>query len=258
MKRLIMKKFVLLFLLISLISCLKNAVEIEPLKYAKADLVPLNDSTKSLYYNDAAYIEFWQVTQDSTKRYNQINLKEQNIKSHYEDLLNIYDNSYSISNSFFENISSIHTFDTYTLYHLFVSVDTSKKWVEEWFNGNKHTGIAGIDSLIENYDIEIIFSRIFFGEYNFILKTKKPINYVALNEKLEKTNEFRYSYNGYVEPDLGIGGSNISFIGGNQQIYQYALGWGDCPSGCSYQHYWKIKITDQKMTLLEEYGDPLK
>jgi hypothetical protein len=75
-----------------------------------------------------------------------------------------------------------------------------------------------------------------------------------LKEKLGKTDEFRY-----VEPTIIIGGgSNISFIGGNHKIYQYVLRWGDCPSGCIYQHYWKIKVTDQKITLLEEYGDPLE
>lgn len=249
-----MKKFILLIFLIALLSCLKNPSEIELLKYSKDDLVPLNDSTKSLYYNDAAYIEFRQVIQDSTKRYSQVNLEEQNIISHYENLLNIYNNSYSISNSFFENISRIHTFAARTLYYLLVSVDTSKVWVNEWLNGNKYTGITGIDSLIENYEIEVFFNFESSGGYNFTLKTTVPINYFALKEKLEKTDEFIY-----VEPDGIIGGgSSISLIDGNHKIYQYAIGWGDCPSGCIYYHYWKIKVTEQEITLLEEYGDPLK
>ncbi len=249
-----MKKYIFLILITALVSCLKNTVEIEPLKYDKDDLVPLNDSTKTLYYNDAAYIEFNQLIQDTTKRCNQIKLEEQNIISYYNDLINIYNHCYSISNSFFENISSIHTFYAQTLYYLTVSVDTSKVWVEEWLNGNMDTGIAGIDSLIANYVTEILFIFESQGGYTFRLKTNVPINYFALKDKLEKTAEFRY-----IEPEIMVGESNhISFTDGNQKIYQYTIGWGDCPSGCIYHYHWKIKVTDQVITLLEEYGDPLK
>jgi len=248
-----MKKFALLICLAAFVSCVETPAEIELPKYSIDDLIPLNDSTRSLYYNDAAYIEFRQLIQDSTKRYDQIKLQEQNIISHYEDLLNIYNNSYSISNSFFENISSIHTFDAYTLHHLHASVDTNKVWVEEWLNGSAYTGIVGIDSLIKNYDIEVSFSYESSGGYNFTLKTQMPINYFALKTKLEKTGEFRY-----VAPDIIIGGGRgIYLVGGNQKLYEYILAWGDCPSGCIYSHYWEIEVTNQKIILLKEYGDPL-
>ena len=253
-REIIVKKFLFFIILITSISCLKNPVEIEPLKYSKNDLIPLNDSIKSLYYNDAAYIEFRQIIQDTMKRYEQVKLQESNINLYYQDLLNIYNKSFAISNSFFENFSSIHTFDAYTLYRVIAAVDTNKVWVEEWLNGNNITGITGIDSLLKNYDTEVIFNTEFFGYYHFTLKTKAPLNYLALQRKLEKTGEFHY-----VEPDVIIGGgSYIAFVGDGNKIYQYTLGWGDCPSGCIYYHYWKIKVTDKEITLLEEGGDPTR
>jgi len=135
-----------------------------------------------------------------------------------------------------------------------VSVDTNKIWVKEWLNENVYTNIAGIDSLIENYDIEIFFNYESHGGYNFRLKTRVPINYFALKEKFKKTNEFIY-----VESNAIIGGgSTISLISEDYNIYKYALGWGDCPSGCIYSHYWIIKVTDREIKLLKEHGDPLR
>ncbi len=248
-----MKNLLLLFLIIAFISCSKNTSPIATLKYSENDLLPLDDSTKSIYYKDAAYIEFRQLIQDSSKRYIQVTLNENHINSHYEDLLNIYNNSYSISNSFFEKVTYIHTYAANHIYYLFVSVDTSKTWVEEWLTGNNYTGVVGIDSLVENYDIEVTFYYKSTKGYEFKLNTFSPINYFALKNKIEKINEFIF-----VEPDGIIGGgSSISLIDTNDNIYKYSIGWGDCPSGCIYYHYWEIKVVNEKAELYKEYGDPL-
>ena len=39
--------------------------------------------------------------------------------------------------------------------------------------------------------------------------------------------------------------------------YYIRYGWGDCPSGCIYNHFWRFSINGQIVTLLEEGGDPL-
>jgi hypothetical protein len=39
----------------------------------------------------------------------------------------------------------------------------------------------------------------------------------------------------------------------------YTVGWGDCPSGCIYQHVWTYQVdADGTVTLLSETGDPLE
>lgn len=249
-----MKKYLNLIFLTVFTSCVLNLDGPQQAKYSKEDLLALNDSTKNLYYKDAAYIDFLQMIKDSVKRYEQIGLNGQNIMSYYDDLINIYNSSYAISNSFFENISQIHTFLTPILYYRHVSADTGDVWAKEWINGNTNTGITGIDSLIEDYNIKISFSYEYKGSYYFTLIFKRPINYHALRYILQKTNVPI----GF-EPNILLGdGSIINFSSrGNQRIYEYIYRWGDCPAGCINSHNWKIQVTDQAITLLEESGDPL-
>ncbi len=39
----------------------------------------------------------------------------------------------------------------------------------------------------------------------------------------------------------------------------YTIGWGDCPSGCIYQHVWTYEVAaDGTVKLVSETGDPLE
>ena len=217
-----MKKFLLFIFMLFLISCLKNSTEIKPLKYSQDDLIPLNDSTRNLYYIDAAYIEFRQLIQDTIKRNEQVRLNEQNIIAYQNDLIRVYNNCYNISNTFFERISYIHNYDRYTLYQILVFVDTSKAWVSEWLMGNKYTGVVGIDSLISNYDLTPTFEFTSSGGHYFLISSKTPLNYYALIKKLNESNEF-----GHLEPNVIIGsGSSISL--------KYENNYKNYKTSCNY------------------------
>lgn len=248
-----MKKIFPFFLVIVLNSCTNN-VEIESLKYSSKDLAPLNDSSKNLYYDDAAFIEYEQLLKDSVKKYEQIKLNENNIQSYYEDLIYIYSNCFKISNSFFEYAKSLHSPGAITLYQILVFVDTSKNWTVNWRNGIKNTGVIEIDSIINNYNLDINYMEQADSTYWFEIKSQIPINYFALIEEFKKTNEFIT-----VEP-VGLigGGSNISLENQyNSRNYRYNYGWGDCPSGCINYHYWIVKLKDKEIELIEEGGDSL-
>jgi hypothetical protein len=59
----------------------------------------------------------------------------------------------------------------------------------------------------------------------------------------------------YAGPNsLGGDGSDIT----SSQVgrYLFKRGWGDCPSGCTYKHFWDFQVTNGNVTLLNEYGDP--
>lgn len=249
-----MKKIFYLTLVIFLNSCTNN-VEEEFLKYSENDLKPLNDSTKNEYYNDAAFIEFGLLVKDTIKRVNQVELDENAILSYYQDLLYIYNSSFKLSNSFFEYTSTLHSHGAVTLYQISVSVDTNKSWASNWKDGIKYTGIIEIDSLIDNYNLDVSLMFESDSIYWYEIKSNTPINYIALMEKFKKTSEFIY-----VEPTVLIGGgSSISIKNeNNYRYYRYNYGWGDCPSGCINYHYWIVQLKDDKLALIEEGGDPLR
>lgn len=249
-----MKRIIFLLLVIFVSSCYTDINEIEQLKYSAKDLQPLNDSTKNLYYNDAAFIEFGEVVKDTIKRVNQVELNPNAILSYYEDLLHIYNNGFKINNSFFEYASSLHSIGASTLYQIMVAVDTNKSWASNWMNGIINTGIIEIDSIIANYNLEITLSFLSDNIYWYKIKSQTPINYLSLLDKFRKTAEFKY-----VEPTVLIGGgNNISLkTEGNYRYYKYSYGWGDCPSGCINYHYWVVKLKGEEITLFEEGGNTL-
>ena len=166
----------------------------------------------------------------------------------------IYNNSYKISNSFFEFAKSLHSYGAKTLYQISVSIDTSQSWSNNWKNGIKNTGIIEIDSIIDDYNLDINFMFESDSVYWFEIKSKIPINYFALMNKLKETHEFKT-----VEPTVLIGGgSNISLDNkDNYRNYRYYFGWGDCPSGCINHHYWILSLKDREIELVDEGGDPL-
>jgi hypothetical protein len=56
------------------------------------------------------------------------------------------------------------------------------------------------------------------------------------------------------EPIIG------GYTGGSPGSWRvtYTIGWGDCPSGCIYQHVWTYEVAaDGTVTLKSQTGDPL-
>ena len=249
-----MKRIIYLFLVLIITSCKTDMNEIEQLKYSKADLKPLHDATKNQYYQDAAFIEFEELIKDSIKKANQVELNENSILSYYDDLLYIYNNSFKISNTFFEYAALLHSYASSVLYQITLTVDTNKSWSSNWKNGMKSTGLQEIDSIIYNHNLDVRFVFESQGKYWYEIKSKAPLNYLSLIKKLKETEEFVY-----VEPTVLIGGgSNISFkIENNYRHYKYYYGWGDCPSGCINYHYWTVELKGEEIILVEEGGYPL-
>lgn len=244
----------MIFALLVLVVCVRVPTAVDIIKYTEEDLIQLSDSQKSIYYDDAAYLEFIRLSGNPETAYSQVTLDKNEIDNHYDNLIFIYNNCFSVSNSFFENISEIHTWLSHTLYSFSASIDTGKGWVQNWINGGETTGIQAIDSVIKKIDLEVSNLHVRHNRIDVQFKSSIPINYVALIKKLEDTGEFRY-----IEPDVVIGGGHTITCVSNGicQIYNYTLRWGDCPSGCLYSHSWIVRVADSNVTLVEEVGDSL-
>ena len=248
-----MKKVFGLLCLFAVLSCVKNPADNQRLRFSEKDLVPLNDSTRALLYQDAANIELSQVMKDPGRRTTEVMLNAQNVQGFYQDLTTIYNHSFLVSNSFFEYAPRIRSFGAIALYRLFGTVDTTKSWVGNWLAGDSLTGIVGIDSLVLTYGLSVQSIRQFGDHYLFVLSSRVPLNHIALSAKLEQTGEFKD-----VSADGAVGdGSDIAFLESEIRIYEYSTGWGDCPAGCIFRHFWQVIVSGQEVYLLDEGGDPL-
>ena len=218
-----------------------------PANYTKNDITPLTETQHERYREDAAFLDCFQISEETS-------LDNDRIQGYYDDLVCIYNNSYKINNSFFENISRIHIYCTDLLHYITVSLDTNNVLLSYWLNDEIITGITSVDSIIAKYNIEIQPVFEYEGVYWIDLYSEIPFNYRKLMAECEETGEFDY-----VEPWGIIGGGNMISVDVQNayRTYIYSLNWGDCPSGCLYNHYWKIKIQDEKISLLEEGGTPI-
>lgn len=60
----------------------------------------------------------------------------------------------------------------------------------------------------------------------------------------------------YADPNYRIGdGDDIAVTGPRQ--YTFKKGWGDCPAGCIYEHFWVFGVDDQGVSLVSESGSSL-
>jgi hypothetical protein len=249
-----MKYLFCLFILIIFNSCTNNVGSVPASKYSSSNLVPLNDSTKYLYYIDAAYIEFSKVIKDPYKRVNQVELNKDSIMSYNNDLIYIYNNSYKLNDSFFECAKSTHTYNTSNLFQFYVYVDTNKSWINNWRNGITYTGVKKSDQLFNQYHLSVTFSTRNGTPEGFSIKSLEPINTLALLTKFQNTSEFAY---------LDAGG----FFGGYSYIilksedkfryYYYYNGANNSSPNCSEYHYWIVKIKQPFLALNDEGTVPI-
>jgi hypothetical protein len=143
----------------------------------------------------------------------------------------------SARDSVFDNYC-IHHEPSNPVYHsIYVSVDTSYAWTKPWQNLSTITGNTPIDNLLSAYGFTIT------GYWGFIktaiLSTTQTINVKPLCDSLETFLGVAYS-----EPkSTVVDGNKIAYNKtGNVQLYDFTVGYGDCPSGCIGSHIFKFKV----------------
>jgi len=53
----------------------------------------------------------------------------------------------------------------------------------------------------------------------------------------------------------GIGGDGSDIFTQQLGLYTFKEGWGDCPSGCMFNHFWEFSVNGGVVVLIDEYGD---
>jgi hypothetical protein len=139
--------------------------------------------------------------------------------------------------------SSIHVFPSWPPGELIVAL-TSEAW-QLYLAGQYH----GLDALNAQYgppQVEV-FSTYFHELHLTFSQAYNPVLLAAIYETAE-----------------GVAyASNRVFYGDGDDIvatalgsYTFRHGWGDCPAGCSFRHYWEFTVTNGVVQLVSEHGDP--
>lgn len=116
----------------------------------------------------------------------------------------------------------------------------------------RRTGHEGLDELHRNYPVSKIEKM---NDTTYLIHYERLMNIPLMAEEYRKLDGVATA-----EPDYTIGGGDniaVEPVGDRWKV-TFVKGWGDCPSGCIYKHYWEFNYTnDIEMMGFREYGDDL-
>ena len=195
-----------------------------------------------------------QTNYDFDVKYAALKLIYSNITSPYRDSIKVPE---IIQEPIWEGLAAIYNLTTvperdsaidnycihqqpsdYLFHDIFVAVDTSFSWTHQWQNLNSTTGIISLDNLLTTYGFTVThFST--FGSNYATLTTAQNINVRPLCDSIATFSGVLYA-----EPSPYVGdGNKLTYIeSGNDRIYHFTLGLGDCPSGCTEEHTFMFKV----------------
>lgn len=144
------------------------------------------------------------------------------------------------------NIERDSVFDNYCIHHdasnfinhnIYVKVDVSYNWTQQWQNLITNTGISALDNLLSTYGFSITNFSTFVNVAT--LSTTQNINVIPLCDSIATFAGVQYS-----EPKTIIGsGNEITYNTiATDRYYNFTVGYGDCPSGCIGKHTFKYKV----------------
>jgi hypothetical protein len=208
-----------------------------------------NDSIKNTYIESAAQLSVRQLYEVNSPDTILVKLNAENIDTILSVLIAIY------------NVQNIPERDTIIdIFHIssrgpginkvYIKVDTTKSWTDNWKNMITFTGDSLMDTIITKYHLTI-------DSYNAYSGTASFTSDLFLNiETLVDTIE--------IHPDVIYAGQNQGYLDGSNIYYtteldthfvKYEYAWGDCMSGCMCRRFWEFKVySDCSVEFVKSYG----
>lgn len=127
----------------------------------------------------------------------------------------------------------------YLFNSIYIGVDTSYSWTDNWQNMlTTTTGYTALDNLLSTYGFSIThFST--FGSCYATLTTNQNINVIPLCDSIETFAGVNYSER---KPHYGDGNQIAYTESYFYRLYNFTIGFGDCPSGCTSTHTFRFKV----------------
>jgi len=220
-----------------------------------ANTFSIPDSVQQRFQEDAERLALRDIHRDETDKISLIEIPDPLIKTYYNGLLHLYNAKKIVERDMVIQKYNIHAFPHPEMNNVLVAVDTTAQWVKLWQEGYRFTGNSQIDQLLNQYQLYIYEYHRWKNRHVVELQAKKSINILALAKKFQDIDGVIYA-----EANSAIGdGDNITAIRKTAYVvYEFSLGYDDCPSGCIHRHYWAFRVRyNGTVEFVDEYGSPL-
>lgn len=191
-----------------------------------------------------------QIQKDSTF----IEISEDLISFYYDALVTILN---STAGKNVDIIQNYRSFNFWSLYSLSAKPIQNAPFLEAWKDSTIETGIIEIDTLLseKGFQINRVYYRESTGETSFSLETNIGRNINQITKKLEDTGQFIYIYPSGYAGDGGKIYAKRTTIKNKIEVLEinFAVGYGDCPSGCIYRDFYIFQVyTDGRVVFKEK------
>lgn len=225
----------------------------EPTEMVAAQLTQLSTATRKSIDNNALYLALREMHEDSLTRVSTIDIPVPLLEYYTHALAHV---ALATSIAASDSVRDIPVLPRPEAHSLILYVEDAAPWMPAWKQGILSTGDAPIDSLITRYGLTLDRVRqTSWGYASVELLATQGKNITALAPRFKGLVHIRDAWpNG-----IGGDGADITATRDAEGVtLRYHIGWGDCPSGCIYEHAWIFRVTNSgKVTLLEITGPNL-
>lgn len=204
------------------------------------------------YRIDAARLALRWASRDRSLAELPVEIPDKPRESLYAALLHVHAAADLPARDTVADLHDVHAFPRPVLREMLVSVEADADWIEAWDRGERLTGYAAVDALVERWQLEPVrFYRWSVGRAA-VLRSSRPLNVAALGSRFEEIRGVRHADPNHVGGD----GHDIEAeLAADGWRLDYSVGWGDCPAGCIHRHHWVFRISvEGAVQLLESRG----
>lgn len=154
---------------------------------------------------------------------------------------------------------NIHSNLMVSMNNFYLAADSTLSWMENLSNGNLNTGQPILDEIISSYDFYLDDYYVTPG-YSYpralaIFSSNENYNLKPITDTIETIPLVYYADQNAFSLDAS---TIYDTIYATHVEVTYNFGWGDCPSGCTANRYWKFKVYyDCSVEFVESYGAQL-
>lgn len=158
-------------------------------------------------------------------------------------LVQIIDAELSLIRAQLPDLAGIHVFATWVPGVLTVGL-TDEGWVE--YQAGTYTGF---DDMFSLYAIDSIDTLASF--HMLIITFVEPLHTPNLADELSGVAGISFAGSSGV---IGDGDDITMTVPG---AYTFKHGWGDCLSGCTFNHFWQVQVADGSAVITDQWGSEL-
>ena len=208
----------------------------------------------SIYSFDASILALREIDSDTNHEFvDSVIIPDTLINKYLKLLSSVYSLKTNTTDSIF-TYKKIHVFPNISYNSLFMKIDTNYAWIKTFLQDSLISGNNTFDSITSLYNFKLDEYWNFTSFNAIIIKTKSILNIPSLVPIFQQFDGLS-DIIGYCLCE-GDGDNIETIIINDTANISFSAGWGDCPAGCMFRHYWEFSVIECNAEFEGSYGDP--